>query len=129
MLIHDIKSADYFTSRDGCRLCELLHPKNDPTLTMDMSLCHCILEPGEATAPHSLKEQTEVYYILSGEGQMHIGEEAAAISSGQTTSVPPGAMQWIANSGTDELLFLAICQPQWKEAEEVIVDSSNEMKD
>lgn len=120
MHIHDIQTAEYFTSRDGCRLTELLHPKNDPDLSMDMSLCHCILAPGEATVPHHLEHQTEVYYILAGVGKMHIGDKEAKISSGQTIPVPPGAVQWIANTGTDELIFLAICQPQWREADEVI---------
>lgn len=120
MHIHDIATAEYFTSRDGCRLSELLHPKNDPVLSMDMSLCHCILGPGEATVPHHLNHQTEVYYILSGEGEMHIGDETAGISSGQTVPVPPGVEQWIANTGTKDLIFLAICQPQWREADEVI---------
>ena len=53
---------------------------------------------------------------------MHIGEEAAEISSGQTVAVPPGAVQWIANTGTDDLVFLAICQPQWREADEAILE-------
>lgn len=120
MHIRDIHTAEYFTSRDGCRLSELLHPKNDPELQMDMSLCHCILGEGEATVPHHLEHQTEVYYILSGKGEMHIGEKAAEISSGQTVAVPPGMVQWIANKGTDDLVFLAICQPQWREADEAI---------
>lgn len=120
MHIRDIATADYFTSRDGCRLCELLHPKNDADLSMDMSLCHCILEPGMATVPHCLEQQTEVYYILSGKGEMHIGEEEAAVTSGQTVAIPPRAVQWIANAGADDLVFLAICQPQWQEADEVI---------
>jgi len=120
MHIRDIATAEYFTSRDGCRLSELLHPKNDPDFSMDMSLCHCILGPGEATVPHHLARQTEVYYILSGEGKMHIGAEEAKILPGQTVPVPPGAVQWIANTGTGDLIFLAICQPQWREADEVI---------
>lgn len=120
MHIRDIATADYFTSRDSCRLCELLHPKNDPELHMDMSLCHCILDPGKATLPHHLKQQTEVYYILAGEGKMHIGDEGEAVSSGQSVAVPPDAVQWIANTGTDDLVFLAICQPQWREADEVV---------
>lgn len=120
MLIRDIRTADYFASRDGCTLCELLHPKDNPALQMDMSLCHCILGPGEATVPHCLECQTEVYYILSGMGEMHIGDKVAKISSGQAIPVPPEAMQWIANAGTEELVFLAICQPQWREEDEAI---------
>ena len=85
---------------------------------MDMSLCHCVLGPGEATVPHCLEQQTEVYYILSGMGEMHIGNKEAKISSGQTVPVPPGAVQWVANTGTDDLVFLAICQPQWREEDE-----------
>lgn len=121
MLIRDIHTASYFTSRDGCMLCELLHPKNEPDLAMDMSLCHAVLTRGERTVPHRLDHQTEVYYILAGEGRMHVGEGNAVLSSGQAALVPPGAVQWIENIGQEDLVFLAICQPQWTERDEVIL--------
>ena len=92
MLIRDIDDARYFPSHDGCTLCELLHPKNDPDIDMDASLCHAYLQPGKATVPHCLKHQSEVYYVLSGEG---------------------------------ELVFLAICSPQWAGCDEEILDSSD----
>jgi len=89
------------------------------------AFCHAYLQPGKATVPHHLKHQSEVYYVLSGEGLMHIDDEAGSLSVGQAVYIPPRATQWIENTGEGELVFLAICSPQWAGCDEEILDSSD----
>ncbi len=74
MLIKDIKKSSYFKSLDETILCELLHPKNEGII-MGCSVAHAILEPHKSSLPHKLNKSIEVYYILEGEGCMHIDNQ------------------------------------------------------
>ncbi|UUX91329.1 cupin domain-containing protein [Methanoplanus endosymbiosus] len=125
MLIKDIKDQKYFRSADGCILCELLHRKNeDFDLKAGYSIAHAVVPAYEKTVPHRLKESSEVYYILSGKGIMHIDGEEAEVYPGQAVYIPPGAVQYIENSGDSDLIFLAIADPEWSEADEEISENA-----
>ncbi len=70
MLIRKLGACEEFVAGDGTLLRELLHPDKQP-LELRYSLAHAIVPVGQTSIPHSLKT-TEVYYILSGRGEMHI---------------------------------------------------------
>jgi mannose-6-phosphate isomerase-like protein (cupin superfamily) len=53
---------------------------------------------------------------------MHVDDEAAAVHAGHAIYVPPGALQWIENSGATELAFLCIVDPAWREEDEELVE-------
>jgi mannose-6-phosphate isomerase-like protein (cupin superfamily) len=121
MLIRNLKDCQEFISGDGCALREMLHP-DKMDLKLGYSLAHAIVHPGDVTKPHRLKT-SEVYYIIEGEGVMHIDEETAAVSAGATIYIPPKAIQFIKNSGKRDLVFLAIVDPAWRpEDEEVLTE-------
>jgi len=121
MLIRNLKDCAEFISGDGCVLREILHPdKTD--LKLGYSLAHAIVHPGDITIPHRLKT-SEVYYIIEGEGVMHIDAETALVGAGATIYIPPKAVQFIENSGKTDLVFLAIVDPAWRvEDEEVLTE-------
>ena len=73
MFIKDLKDCNEFTAGDETILREILHPKK-ANLKIRYSLAYAVLEPGKASKPHTLKT-SEVYYILEGEGIMHIDNE------------------------------------------------------
>ena len=97
MLIRNLKDCAEFISGDGCVLREILHP-DKMDLKLGYSLAHAIVHPGDITLPHRLKT-SEVYYIIEGEGIMHIDEETAPVRAGATIYIPPKAVQFIQNSG------------------------------
>lgn len=99
-------------SPDGCKLRELLHPKQDP-IALGFSLASARLGPGERTHAHVLT-QVEVYHILEGEGRMHIAAESGPVGPGDSVYIPAGAVQWIENVGPGELRFLAMVCPPWQ---------------
>lgn len=111
MLIKREKSCAEIRANDGCRLRELLHPERDP-VSISYSLAIASVDQGDATSPHTLKE-TEVYWILQGTGEMHIGEETAALTKGDVVVIPPEMPQWIRNIGKETLVFAAIVSPPW----------------
>ncbi|QEF95317.1 cupin domain-containing protein [Methanothermobacter sp. KEPCO-1] len=122
LLVKKPDDREYGRVLDGTLLSEILHPRNDP-VGMNFSLAHAMLREGEASLPHRLGEAVEVYYILEGEGVMHIGEEVREVSAGDAVYIPPGCVQYIENSGEGDLSFLCIVSPPWRgEDEELVMD-------
>ncbi len=113
MFVKKLKDCNEFVANDGCRIREVLHPKNDP-LQLPYSLAVARVEPGKQTYRHRLRE-TEIYYILSGTGHMHIDEESRKVAADEAVVIPSGAVQWIENIGAEELRFIAIVNPPWSE--------------
>ncbi|MDP3964917.1 MAG: cupin domain-containing protein [bacterium] len=119
MFIKTLQDCPEFTAGDNTILRELLHPDKDD-LKLRYSLAHAVVKPGKTSYAHKLKS-SEVYYILEGEGMMHIGDEFAAVGSGQAIYIPPDTKQYIQNTGAKDLVFLCIVDPAWrKEDEEVL---------
>lgn len=119
MFIRDIALCEEIIAGDGCRLRELLHPEKT-VLKIGYSLAYASVEFGGATLPHRLKA-SEVYYILEGQGIMHINEETASVRAGQAVYIPPESVQWIENTGADSLRFLCIVDPAWRKEDEEIM--------
>ena len=118
MLIKDIKSIPEFTAGDDTILRVILHPDNEP-LPIGYSLAHARVKPGKVSYPHTLKS-TEVYYILEGEGQMHIDDESSGVVPGQAVFIPANSSQYIENTGNEDLVFLCIVNPAWKSGDEAV---------
>jgi len=66
---------------------------------------------------HRLEGVTERYVVLSGTGRVELGEGAGRIMEtvgpGSVVIIPPGVPQRIANTGSDDLVFLALCSPRF----------------
>lgn len=122
LIVKNPDDREYGRVLDGTLLSEILHPENDP-VGMNFSLAHAVLREGEASLPHRLMESVEVYYILEGEGVMHIGDEVRGVSGGDAIYIPPGCVQYIENTGEGYLSFLCIVSPPWRgEDEELVID-------
>jgi len=122
MLIRDISGSPHERVMDRSILCELLHPDKIPEAAgLGCSIAHAIVPAGEATLPHLLERSVELYYILDGDGEMHIGGEQAPVRAGQIVYIPPGARQFIKNTGSGDLVFLCIVSPKWQAGDERLV--------
>ena len=119
MLIIDLKNCNEFISGDGCKLLECLHPDKQ-NIKLRYSLAHATLKPGDKSKPHKLKT-SEVYYILEGQGIMHIDDESEKVKAEQTIYIPPNSKQWIENRGKSDLMFLCIVDPAWRKEDEVVL--------
>jgi|SRR3989344_4237598 len=118
MFIKDLQNCEEFIAGDGTILRELLHP-DKAELQLGYSLAHATVKLGQSSQPHSLKT-SEVYYILEGEGKMHIDNETADVHSGQAIYIPPHAKQYVQNIGKSDLKFLCIVDPAWRAEDEEI---------
>ena len=122
MLIFDISKCPRHRVMDRSLLCELLHPRNVPEAgDLPLSIAHAIVPAGEFTLPHRLKTATELYYILSGTGRIHIGTESVVVHPGQIVLIPQQETQYLENCGTTDLSFLCIVAPAWRADDEELV--------
>jgi mannose-6-phosphate isomerase-like protein (cupin superfamily) len=119
MFIRELKDCEEFIAGDNCMLREILHPDKD-TIALRYSLAHAVVRPGDTTKPHRLKT-SEVYYIIEGEGTMHINDDSAPVRPGSTIYIPPLAKQSITNSGKTDLKFICIVDPAWRIEDEDVL--------
>ena len=120
MLIQKLKACAEFIAGDGTQLRELLHPDKQ-RLELGYSLAHATVQIGQTSVPHSLTT-SEVYYILSGRGEMHIDDEKQLVEAGDAVYIPPNAKQFIHNSGTEPLVFICIVDPAWRKEDETVYE-------
>jgi mannose-6-phosphate isomerase-like protein (cupin superfamily) len=120
MFIRDLGECEEFLAGDRTILRELLHPGKHP-LDLRYSLAHATLPPGGVSLRHRLSV-SEVYYMLEGEGLMHIGEESQEVGPGQTVYIPPHEVQYIENIGKTDLKFLCIVDPAWRPSLEEVTE-------
>lgn len=121
MLIRRLKDCHEITAGDNSHLRELLHPDRGYPFTRRYSLAHATVEPGNHTLKHCL-ESSEVYYVIAGEAEMHVGKETARITVGDAVEIPAGSVQWLRNTGSEPFVFLCIVDPAWRPKDEQVVD-------
>ncbi len=122
MYVKHFKDLPEITALDGTTLKEFLNPHHqEKNLTLGYSLAHATLESKKASQPHRFKEASEVYYIIKGQGRMHINNTTSKVGPGDVIYIPPQAIQHIENVGEERLEFLCIVYPAWQpNAEELV---------
>lgn len=118
MWIKNLADTAPITANDGCELRELIHPDHDGQ-PVGYSLAHCVIRPGERSLRHHLEGASELYYLLSGSGRMHIDDEVRDVRGGDALLIPPGAVQFLENTGAEPIVFLALVEPAWQAARDV----------
>lgn len=121
MLIQKLADCPLFTAGDGTLLRELLHPDKQP-INLRYSLAHATVPVGQTSTPHALTT-SEVYYILQGQGTMHINDESQIVEPGDAVYIPPNARQYIHNHGSELLVFICLVDPAWRPEDETIFEA------
>ena len=67
-----------------------------------------VLEPNGGQVPWHNQEQEEIYFIVEGEGEMCLGEEKRAITSGQAAYIPSKVFHQLTNTG-DKPMTMIYC--------------------
>lgn len=118
MLVQKLNACAEFVAGDNTLLRELLHPDKQ-LIELRYSLAHATLPVGKTSQSHSLTT-SEVYYILSGKGEMHIEDETQLVEPGDAVYIPPNARQYIHNCGNEPLVFICIVDPAWRKEDETV---------
>ena len=69
---------------------------------------HLLMPPGTSVGPNMEPDMSEVYYVMTGDGTVTIGDETAPIHTGDAIPVRMGEKKSFANTGSDPLEFLII---------------------
>jgi len=102
---------DEYVIPEGCAVLETWNRAEDE----DASIARARVTAGVRTRPHSLDGIVERYLIVSGEGIAHIeGLAPERVGPGDLVAIPAGAVQWIENTGDEDLVFYAICTPRFQ---------------
>jgi mannose-6-phosphate isomerase-like protein (cupin superfamily) len=120
MTIKKLQDIEIIDGGEGTVIRQIFHPHN--TLNgIRYSVSHSELKPGKKSKLHKMKT-SEVYYILQGEENLKIDEEAFTVSKDQAIYIPPHSKQSIENTGKGELKFLCIVDPAWKHEDETVLE-------
>ncbi len=120
MKIVESRKKPDITAADQTPIKELLSPLKDGVST-HYSVALARMPKGARNLPHRLKTSSELFIITEGQGIMHVGDEAADVSAGVLVYVPPGALQWMENTGDSDLVFYCIVDPPWKAEDESVI--------
>ena len=97
---------------EGCFINELSNIEDDP----DVSIARARVAPGVTTRWHRLRGVAERYVILEGRGRVEIGDlPPQDVAPGDVVLIPPLCRQRIANTGQEDLVFLAVCSPRFRD--------------
>ena len=108
-----VRRADPAAEYDTPERCAILECWNQPVDPL-ASIARARVAPGVTTAWHRLAGITERYLIVDGLGHVEVGGlPPAEVGPGDVVVIPPGCAQRIANLGTADLVFLAICTPRF----------------
>ncbi len=106
------KDKKEFKTEEQCHIVELQNNPADQTC----SIARARVMPGVTTSLHKLNGIVERYVILSGVGEVFIGGGTGQIVNAyDVVNIPQGVSQKISNKGTEDLIFLCICTPRFKQ--------------
>jgi mannose-6-phosphate isomerase-like protein (cupin superfamily) len=118
--LRKFETLDKIQGEEGTTIRQIFHPHN----TFDginHSLAHFVLEKDKKSVLHKMKT-SETYYILEGKGRLHVDENVFDLSKNDAVFVPPMSKQFIENIGNEDLKFLCIVDPPWKQDDEIILE-------
>jgi mannose-6-phosphate isomerase-like protein (cupin superfamily) len=110
---------EYFTP-EGCFIAENWGLS---TGEKAVSIARARVKPGVTTKPHHLKASKEIYVIVKGKGQIHVGDlKPEEVAEGDIIAIPAGVSQKIRNVGESDLIFYCVCTPSFQEDDYVNED-------
>jgi mannose-6-phosphate isomerase-like protein (cupin superfamily) len=71
------------------------------------------LEKGKEIEIH-VDPMEEIYFIMSGEGRMTVGDESRTVVSGDAIWIPAGSPHSLLNTGQEDCSILVVASPAWE---------------
>jgi len=95
----------------GGTLKRMFNPETAGTQHLTFSMGY--FAPGEGLKLHIHPESEEVYYVVRGEGIVHLGDEKDSLPIDPDTAIyiPPGQIHGVENTGEDRLIICFFVAP------------------
>lgn len=114
----NIDECPKFATKDTSKIREILAPRN--SILKMQSLAEAVVPAGGATEEHFHSISEEIYYIISGTGEMQVEGESFSVQQGDAVALLPGEKHKIWNRGEEDLVFLCMCVPSYEHDDTVI---------
>ena len=88
------------------RLTQNLVGGASPVQCANFAMGYVTLEPNGGQVPWHNQDSEEVYFVISGTGEMCLGEERRELVGGQIVQIPPGVYHQLTNVGNAPLQFI-----------------------
>ena len=102
-------------------LTEMLHPQKD-NLPIGYSLAEFVLPKGSRSVRFRLLKSSDAMYVLEGKASVEIDGQIVMLEEKQMLYIPTGASRCIVNTGTGNLRYLSIAEPEFKPEESEILE-------
>jgi mannose-6-phosphate isomerase-like protein (cupin superfamily) len=86
------------------------------------SFAYVVIPPNCSSRCHHHNEREETYFILKGQGKLHINGETRIVNSGDAIFIPPKNQHQIHCEGNEALEFVTVCAPAWTPEDNVFQD-------
>ena len=100
--LQEIKGRTY----PARRLTQNLVGGASPVQCNNFSMGYVTLEANGGQVPWHNQESEEIYFVVSGHGEMCLGEERREMRAGQIVQIPPGVFHQMTNMGDEPLHFI-----------------------
>jgi mannose-6-phosphate isomerase-like protein (cupin superfamily) len=117
MIINNRDRSNVIDTRHGSEIRPLID-RTTSAITQ-CSLAEEILPPGKSVTPHLHRQLEEVYYILSGQGRMTVGDEQRDVGPGDAIYIPRGNRHTLENTGDEPVRLLLVCGPAFFYEDEI----------
>jgi len=110
MVKKDIKNCNY--TNGAIIIWDLLNPqKINGNSKIDYNLSYVVLKSREQSLMYQNANSIVIYYILEGNGIIHINEEKEKIYPVQVIFIPPNSIHYLENTEKIELMFIKVVYP------------------
>jgi len=82
-----------------------------PIQAANFAMGHVVLEPDGGQVPWHSQDQEEVYFLVSGQAEMCLGEERCELRAGQAVYIPPGVFHQMTNTGPEPAVMIYAYAP------------------
>ena len=85
-----------------------IYKLRDNTALKNLVLSSTLLHPGKQTTGHEHQGQEEVYFFVTGSGEMLINEERFEVNSGDIVLIEDGEFHCVHNTSQSDLYFVCV---------------------
>ncbi len=114
-MLQSVKKYKYkgrqIAALDGALVDELM--TEDERERLDIAMALGSLPPGRKAIPHLHKNSNEIYYVISGHGNIRLGKQKYDVKKGSVAHISKGGTHALENPTDEELKILCISTPAY----------------
>jgi mannose-6-phosphate isomerase-like protein (cupin superfamily) len=115
----EVEPGEPYVTVDGSLVTELVRPERGGS--RNVSVAAAVIQPGESTRAHAHAASDEVYFVLSGKGEVTLGANSHKVEPGSCVLLPAGQVHGACCTGDEPLRLLCICAPPYTHEQTTLI--------